>query len=234
MSSASYVGVPYSCIAAVVARPARHTRAHSSPTTAMRSSRLSSRVHTGLGLPGSPKPASADTRISAHVVEPRYIGDIEREPACHARVCVLANLRLAGTQNAVGGMPAAAGVLPRAQPLSEGRLSLNGSHRGRRTPSQVADGRTLASGALCVGAAPAPNALPGSCVIPAPLCCQERGFGVLECAPALVAVNVVRPVGRSTLTARARGREGRGTEAAWGFASALVPGSVDAAGPGSG
>jgi hypothetical protein len=188
MSSASYVGVPYSCIAAVVARPARHTRAHSSPTTAMRSSRLSSRVHTGLGLPGSPKPASADTRISAHVVEPRYIGDIEREPACHARVCVLANLRLAGTQNAVGGMPAAAGVLPRAQPLSEGRLSLNGSHRGRRTPSQVADGRTLASGALCVGAAPAPNALPGSCVIPAPLCCQERGFGVLECAPALVAV----------------------------------------------
>jgi hypothetical protein len=25
-------------------------------------------------------------------------------------------------------------------------------------------------------------------VIPAPLCCQDRGFGVLECAPALVAV----------------------------------------------
>jgi hypothetical protein len=71
-------------------------------------------------------------------------------------------------------------------------------------------------------------------VIPAPLCCQERGFGVLECAPALVAVNVVRPVGRSTWTALAGGREGRGAEAAWGFASALVPGSGGAAGPGSG
>ena len=38
--------------------------------------------------------------------------------------------------------------------------------------------------------------------------CQERGFGALECAPVLVAVKVVRPVGRSTLTAPARRRGG--------------------------
>lgn len=36
----------------------------------------------------------------------------------------------------------------------------------------------------------------------------------MECAPALVAVKVVRPVGRSTLTAPARRRRGEEAEAA--------------------
>jgi Transposase len=61
-------------------------------------------------------------------------------------------------------------------------------------------------------------------VFSAPLC-QERGFGTCECASALVAVNVVRPVGRSTLTAPARRRGGWGAEAAWGFAGVVVAGS---------
>jgi hypothetical protein len=74
----------------------------------------------------------------------------------------------------------------------------------------------------------------GLCVFPAPFCCQVGGFGAAECAPALVAVKVVRPVGRSTLTAPVRRRDGRGAEAAQGFASGLVPGSVGCAGPGSG
>ncbi len=67
-----------------------------------------------------------------------------------------------------------------------------------------------------------------------PLCRQGRGFGALECAPRLVAVKVVRPVGRCTLTAPARRRGGRGAEAGWGFATGLVPSSVGPAGPGSG
>jgi len=71
-------------------------------------------------------------------------------------------------------------------------------------------------------------------LIPAPLCCQEGGFGTAECAPALVAVKVVRPVGRSTLTAPARRRDGRGAEVAQGFAGGLVGGSVGCAGQGSG
>jgi hypothetical protein len=45
-------------------------------------------------------------------------------------------------------------------------------------------------------------------VIPDPLCCQGRGPVAFEGAPALVAVKVVRPVGRSTLTAPARRCEG--------------------------
>ena len=64
--------------------------------------------------------------------------------------------------------------------------------------------------------------------------CQELRVGVLECAPALVAVKVVRPVGRSTLTAPSRRRVARGAEPARGFGDGLVGGSVDVAGPGSG
>ena len=60
------------------------------------------------------------------------------------------------------------------------------------------------------------------------------GFGAAECAPAPVAVKVIRPVGRSTLTAPARRRDGRGAEAAQGFACGLLPGNVGCAGPGSG
>ena len=67
-----------------------------------------------------------------------------------------------------------------------------------------------------------------------PLCRQDRGFGAWECAPTLVAVKVVRPVGRSTLTAPARRRVGRGAEPPRGFEDGLVGGSVDVAGPGSG
>ena len=66
------------------------------------------------------------------------------------------------------------------------------------------------------------------------LLCQGRGFGVVECAPALVAVKVVRPVGRCTLTAPARRRGRFGAEAGWGFAAGGVAGSVCGAGPGSG
>src|SRR3954453_8726733 len=66
------------------------------------------------------------------------------------------------------------------------------------------------------------------------LLCQGRGFGALDCAPALVAVKVVRPVGRCTLTAPARRRGLLGAEAAWGVAGGGVAGSVWGAGPGSG
>ena len=64
--------------------------------------------------------------------------------------------------------------------------------------------------------------------------CQARGLDGLECAGALVAVKVVRPVGRSTLTAPARRRVGWGAEPGRGYAAAVVAGSVDRAGPGSG
>jgi hypothetical protein len=91
--------------------------------------------------------------------------------------------------------------------------------------------------ALLAGEAPAERGTPPSRsdrVLPAPLCCQGAGIGSLECAPALVAVKVVRPVGRSTLTAPARRRVGWGTEPGWGFAGVVVTGSVVGAGPGSG
>ena len=71
-------------------------------------------------------------------------------------------------------------------------------------------------------------------VIPAPLCCQGRGFGTFQCAPVLVAVNVVRPVGRSRLTAPARRRGGWGAEAAGGVRGGRRAGSVGAAGSGCG
>src|SRR4051794_9755419 len=66
------------------------------------------------------------------------------------------------------------------------------------------------------------------------LLCQERGFGAAECAPALVAVKVVRPVGRCTLTAPARRRGLLGAEPAWGFAAGRTAGRVGSAGSGSG
>ena len=53
--------------------------------------------------------------------------------------------------------------------------------------------------------------------IPAPLCCQGRGPVAFEGAPALVAVKVVRPVGRSTLTAPTRRCGGLAAGAAWLF-----------------
>ena len=55
------------------------------------------------------------------------------------------------------------------------------------------------------------------CVIAAPLCCQGRGPVAVEGAPALVAVKVVRPVGRSTLTAPTRRCGGLAAGAAWLF-----------------
>jgi len=63
---------------------------------------------------------------------------------------------------------------------------------------------------------------------------MAAGIGSLECAPALVAVKVVRPVGRSTLTAPARRRVGRGAGPGRGFARSVFAGSVVGAGPGSG
>jgi len=75
---------------------------------------------------------------------------------------------------------------------------------------------------------------PSAVNLPAPLCRQGRDLGAFEGAPALVAVKVVRPVGRSTLTAPARRRGGCGAEAAWGFAVGWLRGSVVDAGPGSG
>ena len=59
-----------------------------------------------------------------------------------------------------------------------------------------------------------PHTLPASersgltSVKPAPFCCQEGGFGIAECAPALVAVKVVRPVGGEP-------KPRRGSHAAW-------------------
>ena len=64
--------------------------------------------------------------------------------------------------------------------------------------------------------------------------CQARGLDGLECAGALVAVKVVRPVGRSTLTAPARLRRRLAVEAASGYARTGAGGSVGFAGPGSG
>jgi hypothetical protein len=64
--------------------------------------------------------------------------------------------------------------------------------------------------------------------------CQERGFGTAECAAVLVAVKVVRPVGRSILTALARRRVGFGAGTAGGVRGRRRAGSVGAAGPGCG
>ena len=71
-------------------------------------------------------------------------------------------------------------------------------------------------------------------VTSAPLCCQERSFDAWDCALVLVAVKVVRPVGRSTLTAPARRRGGWLAEAAWGVRGRCGACSVGFAGPGSG
>ena len=56
--------------------------------------------------------------------------------------------------------------------------------------------------------------------------CQVRGPGAVERAPALVGVNVVRPVGRSTLTPLARRRDVAATGAAGVFRAACAGGSV--------
>jgi len=64
--------------------------------------------------------------------------------------------------------------------------------------------------------------------------CQEGGPDAVECAAALVGVNVVRPVGRSTLTPRARRWEVAAVRAAGVFGAAGGGGSVGCAGPGSG
>ena len=64
--------------------------------------------------------------------------------------------------------------------------------------------------------------------------CQEPSSGALECAPVLVAVKVVRPVGRCTLTAPARRRGGWLAEAAWGVGDERRAGSLGAAGSGCG
>jgi integrase/recombinase XerD len=87
---------------------------------------------------------------------------------------------------------------------------------------------------------PASSRLRGRCVnsvgasTPAPLCCQVRGLVGFECAVALVAVKIVRPAGRSILTAPVRLRDGLAAEAATGFAPDRVRGTVVFAGPGSG
>ena len=64
--------------------------------------------------------------------------------------------------------------------------------------------------------------------------CQEGGPEAVECAAALVDVNVVRPVGRSTLTPRARRRDVAAAGTAGVFGPAVGGGSVGCAGPGSG
>ena len=58
--------------------------------------------------------------------------------------------------------------------------------------------------------------------------------GAFDGASALVGVNVVRPVGRSTLTPRARRRVGAAVPGSRGFSVSLGVGSVVGAGPGSG
>src|SRR3954452_10177460 len=63
---------------------------------------------------------------------------------------------------------------------------------------------------------------------------QGLVLGGAERAPALVAVKIVRPVGRSTLTAPARRRGGWGAEAAGGVRGRRGAGSVAAAGSGCG
>ncbi len=65
--------------------------------------------------------------------------------------------------------------------------------------------------------------------------CQGGGSGrPFECAPALVGVNVVRPVARSTLTPLARRRGMAPVPGPAGFLAAIGGGSVECAGPGSG
>src|SRR5450432_2183021 len=64
-----------------------------------------------------------------------------------------------------------------------------------------------------------------------------QGVGVreaVECAPTLVGVNVVRPVGRSTLTPPARRRGMAPVPGPAGFLAGTGAGSVESAGPGSG
>ncbi len=68
----------------------------------------------------------------------------------------------------------------------------------------------------------------------APLYVKGRGLVAFEGAPVLVAVKVVRPVGRSTLTAPARRRGWLAAEAAWGFGPGWGGSSVGSAGRGSG
>ena len=58
--------------------------------------------------------------------------------------------------------------------------------------------------------------------------------GAFDGASALVGVNVVRPVGRSTLTPRARRRAGAAVPGSRGFSAGVGAGSVVGAGPGSG
>src|ERR1022692_4057989 len=78
----------------------------------------------------------------------------------------------------------------------------------------------------------------GQCPLLAPFyeeLCQEGGSGrPFECAPALVGVNVVRPVGRSTLTPLARRRGMAAVPGPAGFLAGTGGGSVEGAGPGSG
>src|ERR1039458_340325 len=65
--------------------------------------------------------------------------------------------------------------------------------------------------------------------------CQGGGSGrPFECAPALVGVNVVRPVGRSTLTPPARRRGVAPVPGLAGFLAGGGGGSVEGAGPGNG
>jgi len=61
-----------------------------------------------------------------------------------------------------------------------------------------------------------------------------RGPWAVECATALVGVNVVRPVGRCTLTPLARCRDVAAAGAAGVFSCSGGGGSVLGAGPGSG
>jgi len=58
--------------------------------------------------------------------------------------------------------------------------------------------------------------------------------GAFDGAAALVGVNVVRPVGRSTLTPPARRRDVAAVPGPWVFRALARVGSVEGAGPGSG
>jgi hypothetical protein len=66
------------------------------------------------------------------------------------------------------------------------------------------------------------------------ICQGIRVREAFECAPALVGVNVVRPVGRSTLTPPARRRGMAPVPGRAGFLTGGARGSVVGAGPGSG
>src|ERR1022692_3617767 len=66
------------------------------------------------------------------------------------------------------------------------------------------------------------------------VCQGVRVREAFECAPALVGVNVVRPVGRSTLTPPARRRGVAAVPGPAGFLAGTAGGSVKGAGPGSG